>query len=242
MIDTPTFTPQEEFLRTASSRKMVTRLIVFAIVMFFAGLTSAYVVSMSGGYWVDFPMPRSFHYSTAFILASSIFAQLSLYFLAKGSRSLVSVMLGVTLALGLAFTFFQFQGWKTLVELGNYTSGRVIDSTGEYGVDWTVSRNGSTLVLENGNFYDPADGPSARPRNAELTEQQNTASSYFYVLTAAHLAHLLFGLLSLAVMVVMALKGRYTQEDHSGLWAGVVYWHFLGALWVYLVLFLTFVH
>ena len=57
-----TFTPQEEFLRKASTRKMVTWLIAFAIVMFFAGLTSAYVVSKSGSYWVHFAMPTAFHF------------------------------------------------------------------------------------------------------------------------------------------------------------------------------------
>ena len=237
-----TFTPQEEFLRKASTRKMVTWLIAFAIVMFFAGLTSAYVVSKSGSYWVHFAMPTAFHISTAAILISSIFAQLALTVAAKGRKSLVPAMLGITLVLGLVFTYSQFQGWKKLVTLGNFATGRMLDNTGEYGEDWTISRNGSTLVLENGNFYDPLDGPSAQPRNAELEEQQNTSSSYFYVLTAAHLAHLFFGLVSLGVMVVMALQGRYTPEDHSGLWSGVVYWHFLGALWVYLVLFLTFVH
>jgi cytochrome c oxidase assembly protein Cox11 len=41
-----TFTPAEERQRRFRSRKLVTYLIVFAIVMFFAGLTSAYVVSI----------------------------------------------------------------------------------------------------------------------------------------------------------------------------------------------------
>jgi len=180
--------------------------------------------------------------STVAILVSSVFAQLALSFTAKGRSAMVPTLLGITLALGLVFTWSQFQGWRSLVALGNYTTGKVLDNTGEYGVDWSISRNGSTLVLEDGNFYDPADGPSARPRNAELEEQKNTSSSYFYVLTAAHLAHLVFGLLSLLVMIVMAAKGRYTQLDHAGLWSGVVYWHFLGALWVYLLLFLSIVH
>ena len=72
--------------------------------------------------------------------------------------------------------------------------------------------------------------------------KKNTASSYFYALTGAHLFHLVFGLLALVVMVVMAMRRRYTATDHVGLWSGVVYWHFLGALWVYLLLFLVFVH
>jgi hypothetical protein len=40
--------------------------------MFFAGLTSAYVVSMSGGYWTRINMPAAFYWSTAFVLAGSL--------------------------------------------------------------------------------------------------------------------------------------------------------------------------
>lgn len=43
-------------------------------------------------------------------------------------------------------------------------------------------------------------------------------------------------------MLVLAARGAYTRADHAGLWAGTMYWHFLGLLWVYLFLFLTFVH
>lgn len=241
-IPEATFSPEEELQRKARSRKMVTWLIVIAIVMFFAGLTSAYVVSMSSTYWVDIRIPDAFMVSTVVILLSSITAQWALFSTSKGRTKHVPALLGITLALGLAFAWSQFQGWRSLVALGNYTVGKVLDNRGEYGVDWTILRNGSPLVLEDGNFYDPQDGPEARPLNAELSEQKNTSSSYFYILTAAHFFHLLFGLVSLAVMLVMAALGRYNGTDHVGLWAGVIYWHFLGGLWVYLLLFLSFVH
>lgn len=242
MMDIATFTPEEELQRQSRSRQLVTWLIVFAIVMFFAGLTSAYVVSKSGTYWVSFRIPRMFHVSTVAILASSVLAQLALSFTAKGRTKAVPALLLGTLLLGMVFTWSQVQGWKALVHMGNYATGGVMQNTGVYGTDWSITRNGSELVLENGNYYDPADGPNAVPRNAELEEQRNTASSYFYVLTASHLAHLFFGLVSLLVMLVMASKGRYTAKDHVGLWSGVVYWHFLGGLWVYLLLFLSIVH
>ncbi|MBK9418878.1 MAG: hypothetical protein IPN62_16745 [Flavobacteriales bacterium] len=52
------------------------------------------------------------------------------------------------------------------------------------------------------------------PNHSTLTidELKNIASSYLYVLTAAHLAHLAFGLLSLMVMMAMAVQGRYLKE------------------------------
>ncbi len=242
MTEQEPFTPQEELQRKVKSRRMLTWLIVFAIVMFFAGLTSAYLVSMSGGYWVNITIPAAFQISTAVILISSITAQWALVSGRSGRTKLVAPLLGVTLILGLAFTWLQFQGWSELVSKGNHVVGKMLHTSGEYGVDHTISRNGEELVLEDGNFYLPSDGPSARPLNAELDEQRNVSSSYFYVLTVAHLGHLVFGLLSLVVMLAMALLGRYTPAYHPGLWSGAVYWHFLAGLWVYLLLFLTFVH
>ena len=67
------FTEQELQERAVRVRKQITRFMLFAIVMFFAGLTSAYVVSMSGGYWVDIKIPRAFIVSTGAIVISSVF-------------------------------------------------------------------------------------------------------------------------------------------------------------------------
>jgi cytochrome c oxidase subunit 3 len=68
----------------------------------------------------------------------------------------------------------------------------------------------------------------------------NPHSSFFYLLTAVHAVHLLGGL---AFGVVAALRVRRVAfapgEDGLGLFA--TYWHFLGALWLYL-LFLLFVY
>ncbi len=241
-MNTGTFTPEEDLQRRSDARRMLTRLIIFAIVMFFAGLTSAYVVSMSGNYWVKFELPDAFTISTVAILLGSVTAQLALWSAGRGKMGVVPVLLAATLVLGGVFAWFQFKGWGDLVKRGNFVVGRVLDNTGTYGKDWTLSRGGETLVLENGNFYAPSDGPRARPLNADLDEQRNTAGSYFYVLTASHLAHMFFGLAALVVMLGMALMGRYTQQDHVGLWSGVIYWHFLGGLWVYLLLFLRTVH
>lgn len=236
------FTQEELHARDIRARKNLTWFAVVAIVMFFAGLTSAYVVSMSGGYWVDITMPRAFLWSTAAIVASSVFAQIALFSAAKGKKAMITPMLAIALVLGLVFTWSQFQGWKELVQKGNFLVGKVIDTKGEYGVDYTVLLRGVPLVMENGNFYYPTDVEGAKPLNADLEEQMNTSSSYFFALTAAHLGHIAFGLLGLVVMIVMAAMGRYTPSDHVGLWAGTMFWHFLGGLWIYLLLFLTFVH
>lgn len=236
------FTPEELRERAIRVRKQVTRLVLFAIVMFFAGLTSAYVVSMSSGYWVDIKIPQAFIISTVAIVVSSVFAQLALGAAQKGRTGSIVPLLLITLVLGSVFAWSQFQGWKELVAKGNFLVGKVLDNKGVYGDDYTIRYQGVPLLLENDQFFHPEDVMRAKPLNADLDEQRNTSSSFLYALTASHLAHLAFGLLSLLVMLVMALKKRYTPADNAGLWSGVLYWHFLGVLWLYLLLFLVFVH
>lgn len=71
-------------------------------------------------------------------------------------------------------------------------------------------------------------------------EKHNSASQYFYLLTALHLAHLAFGLLSLIFVSIKAMLRRYTAERYNGVRIAAIYWHFLDGLWIYLFLFLYF--
>jgi cytochrome c oxidase subunit 3 len=62
-------------------------------------------------------------------------------------------------------------------------------------------------------------------------------SSFFYLLTGLHALHLVGGLVWFAVTFAQLRRMTLTPgEDGLGLFA--TYWHFLGALWVYLFLLL----
>lgn len=236
-------TPEQERQQAIRSRRMMTWLMIFAIVMFFAGLTSAYVVSMSGGYWTRIALPEAFLWSTLFVVAGSVSVHLALTAVRKGNRKPVVGLLALTFALGIAFTVSQFRGWNHLVERGITLSPNKLNRLGgEYGTDYAITKDGVQLVLADGKWYLPDDTAMARPLNADIDEQKDRTGPYLYALTVLHLAHLFFGLLAIAIMVVMAVRGRYTATDHVGLWAGATYWHFLGGLWIYLLLFLLFVH
>jgi cytochrome c oxidase subunit 3 len=65
----------------------------------------------------------------------------------------------------------------------------------------------------------------------------NPHNSFFYVLTGAHLVHLLGGRAWFAVVLVQVRRlGLTPGEDGLRLFA--TYWHFLGALWLYLLVLL----
>jgi cytochrome c oxidase subunit III len=63
----------------------------------------------------------------------------------------------------------------------------------------------------------------------------NPNSSFFYVLTAMHAVHVLGGLGGLT-RVILKLRGPAPSLRRSTLDATAYYWHFMGILWVYVLL------
>ena len=70
---------------------------MISMVMFFAGLTSAYVISMRRDDWVTFELPDAFYISTILIILSSITITISQKLLKKDKRELSIVFLLITL-------------------------------------------------------------------------------------------------------------------------------------------------
>ena len=69
--------------------------------------------------------------------------------------------------------------------------------------------------------------------------QSTITTSFLYVLTVLHLAHLFAGLIVLAVVMFKSYKNKYKTEK-LGFELAVTFWHFLGILWLYLFVFLYF--
>jgi cytochrome c oxidase subunit 3 len=65
----------------------------------------------------------------------------------------------------------------------------------------------------------------------------NPHSSFFYLLTGLHGLHLLGGLVWFLVVLVRVRRMDYTPGE-DGLRLFATYWHFLGALWAYLLVLL----
>ncbi len=70
----------------------------------------------------------------------------------------------------------------------------------------------------------------------------NPSGSFLYLLTALHLLHLLGGLISLFVTIIKNILKKYSAENYLGIELASIYWHFLDALWIFLFLFLIFIH
>ena len=96
---------------------------MISMVMFFAGLTSAYVISMRRDDCVTFELPDSFYISTVLIILSSITISISQRLIKKEKRELSIAFLLITFALGIAFVWQQYAGFEDLRSAGLFFTG-----------------------------------------------------------------------------------------------------------------------
>lgn len=96
---------------------------MISMVMFFAGLTSAYVISMKRDDWVSFDLPDAFYISTVLIVLSSITIFFSQRLLKQDKLPISRVLLAITLVLGIAFVWYQYVGFLELKSSGLYFTG-----------------------------------------------------------------------------------------------------------------------
>ncbi|WP_323789282.1 cytochrome c oxidase subunit 3 [Psychroserpens sp.] len=96
---------------------------IISLIMSFAGLTSAVLVSRKREDWMhNFEMPNAFLISCVLIIVSSLTFILAKRALKSGNRSLTTMLLLVTFGLGIAFIYSQFYGFGEIVASGyNFT-------------------------------------------------------------------------------------------------------------------------
>ncbi|MBA4154060.1 cytochrome c oxidase subunit 3 [Flavobacterium sp.] len=117
-------TSQEHLERKGQSYKLLLWFAMISMVMMFAGLTSAYVVSSSRKDWLkDFEMPAAFIISTLVIILSSITFHLAGKSIKANNRSVTTVWLLSTLGLGILFVVFQFLGFNQIIQNGYFFTG-----------------------------------------------------------------------------------------------------------------------
>jgi len=122
-----------------------------------------------------------------------------------------------------------FQFGLISVKKGNYSAAKLsITLTLVLGLLFIVTQYMGWTVLHDNGYY---------AAGKDSTQE----SSFLYLLTGLHVVHLIGGLFSLLFVLVKTMKNKYSLETITGMQVSITYWHFLGALWVYLFLFLRFI-
>ena len=69
--------------------------------------------------------------------------------------------------------------------------------------------------------------------------ESSVTTSYVYILVFLHLAHLFAGMIVLTVVIAKFNKQKY-EKNKLGFELALIFWHFLGALWIYLFFFIKY--
>lgn len=114
---------QEKDRLDLAPKKFNMWIFIFTSFMFFAALTSAFIVYSGGkGHGLSINLPKVFLYSTATILVSSI----TMFLASRAAKRLQfgkqRLFLWLTIALGVTFFALQVYGWSLLVNMGVYFS------------------------------------------------------------------------------------------------------------------------
>ena len=127
-------------------------------------------------------------------------------------NNLVLVKLLLTLSLGLGILFLVFQ-YESWVEIYNY---KVVPGQGDY----------------TGQYFGIVFGG----------EYANPSGSFLYVLSGLHFVHIVGGLIFIGIVLAKSLMKVNTESLKRWLEVCSIFWHFLGALWIYLYVFLIVYH
>jgi cytochrome c oxidase subunit 3 len=96
-------------------------------------------------------------------------------------------------------------------------------ATAALGTGFLVSQYAAWLALNQAGIY----------------LQSHPKSSFFFVLTGVHGAHLLAGVIALLALFGLAAAGRLIPGRSDAPTLTAIYWHFVGGLWIYLLAVLS---
>jgi cytochrome c oxidase subunit 3 len=122
--------------KRARSKKMMLWFGMGSLIMSFAGLISAFIVSgkqrLNKDWLIDYELPDAFLISLVFILVSSLTFILAKVSLKQGHQKITMFWLLITLTLGILFIFSQLEGFKQIIETGYNFTGPTSNITMTY--------------------------------------------------------------------------------------------------------------
>lgn len=100
---------------------------------------------------------------------------------------------------------------------------------------------GLTLALSLAFVFSQFDAYQVLMENGMFFSGSGISSSFLYVLTFVHLAHVFGGNITLLVTTINGFKGKYSSKDKLGIELASWYWHYLTGVWMFLLLFLLYI-
>ncbi len=66
-----------------------------------------------------------------------------------------------------------------------------------------------------------------------VTPSASAGAAIFFMMTGMHALHVVTGLVLLGLVLRKGMMGLYSEENHWGVEAAAVYWHFVDVVWIF---------
>ena len=98
-----------------------------------------------------------------------------------------------------------------------------------------------TLILSLAFVYSQFDAWGQMMDQGLYFSGSGISSSFLYVLTLVHLLHVFGGNITLLVTTINGYRGKYSSKNKLGIELASWYWHYLTAIWMFLLFFLLYI-
>ncbi|WP_341907218.1 hypothetical protein [Fluviicola taffensis] len=112
---------------------------------------------------------------------------------------------------------------------------------GKFGKDFKIFYKKQELQYKDRTLYLKGN-PLSAPLQLRLDGDSDTSSAYLYLMTALHLLHIVVTLFFMFRASIHSFSGKLAIDNFLPIRTLAIFWHFLGVLWIYLLLFLLFIH
>jgi cytochrome c oxidase subunit 3 len=181
-------------------------------VMFFGGLFMAYIIYRS---WYPLAWQESSHelnvvlggINTAVLICSSLTMALAVRSAQVGSRRGQVVNLILTILFGITFLVIKYFEYAAKFEHG---------------------------LVPGPNFNPHHVLPNGTVEYFTLPQGSQIFFSLYFIMTGIHAAHMVVGVVLMAIILIMASKGRFSPEYYGPVEISGLYWHFVDIVWIFL--------
>jgi cytochrome c oxidase subunit III len=186
-------------------------------IMFFGGMFAAYMIYRV---WYHDGFVAASHelnmvlggINTVVLIASSLTVALAVHAAQEGKQNQIVTFLSLTGILGLVFLVIKYFEYSEKI-VGHHLPG-----------------GGSIVLFPAAGFFDV----SADPHLASLAPQVRMFMILYFALTGMHALHMIIGAGILAVILWMAMKGRFSPRWYTPVEIFGLYWHFVDIVWIFL--------
>lgn len=161
--------------------------------------------------------------NTAVLLLSSFTAAWAVRAVQLGQKSLVTMLLGITVLCACGFMAIKYMEYSH-----KYHEG-LLWGNAEHTMFKEDPSDVAASVQEHGHHWD-----AVKELDPEFRRQTGIFFGIYFCLTGLHGIHVLIGIILMLWLMRRNMRGDFTPDKYDAVDCGALYWHLVDLIWIFL--------